>query len=615
MVLSATDSSGPRRPRTERGKRSKNGCRTCLTKKVKCDERRPVCFRCTRLNLSCEWPVARPSLTQRRRGYGPMKDRPCWTPRTIRPKHMDGSVAAIEAHAGRNILGHPSGVADIGQVSNQCQGLHSGNQDTQTTTVQSSKTIEICSSSEGSGSDSYQRVLQTSLQQNDHNNDDSFTDEDPSVLSEHGLTNNIIGVMQCTSLLWNWEVLERKDMQALSFHRAVFAPLKSTQDASRSAHSVFLHRAFDREMALHFLLAVSHNELAIYTKHQIITPPETRLHYRRGSELLQKQVDMRNTESTDHLNMMLSFLYIYLFWMRRNHIDPQKIHQISRTIFNYVQLYTLDTICSLGALLPPITNLPELARSVSDQILLARILIYLYDRDGLCCFFGCGGALANYVGSMPDKRQALWQISRIPFLWPMDGITSMLHPNMESEHKYILDVYFELIVVHQEINCLSQSKAPDPCGFETKLRQQLEDLGKSAPFLSSLVGDGSHTVPAPLMAYVTTTVFYALQIYLNRSSTSSFGGTPMPRGTQQALTALLAVAYKTIAVGRVQLLERFQWALLIAGIETSDPIHREWVQTNIADPGVKNLLQVILARKSQLGGAISMATIRQLLER
>ncbi|KPM45235.1 hypothetical protein AK830_g1343 [Neonectria ditissima] len=35
--------------------RSKNGCVTCRTRKIKCDERRPVCQRCANSPLKCDW--------------------------------------------------------------------------------------------------------------------------------------------------------------------------------------------------------------------------------------------------------------------------------------------------------------------------------------------------------------------------------------------------------------------------------------------------------------------------------------------------------------------------------------------------------------------------------
>lgn len=38
--------------------RSKNGCLTCRRRKVRCDEHRPRCSHCERLNLQCMWRPA-----------------------------------------------------------------------------------------------------------------------------------------------------------------------------------------------------------------------------------------------------------------------------------------------------------------------------------------------------------------------------------------------------------------------------------------------------------------------------------------------------------------------------------------------------------------------------
>ncbi|KAH0843756.1 putative transcriptional regulatory protein [Fonsecaea pedrosoi] len=45
----------------KRGTRSKTGCATCRTRKLKCDEIRPVCARCSKSRLKCDWdqPVRR----------------------------------------------------------------------------------------------------------------------------------------------------------------------------------------------------------------------------------------------------------------------------------------------------------------------------------------------------------------------------------------------------------------------------------------------------------------------------------------------------------------------------------------------------------------------------
>ncbi|KJR83330.1 uncharacterized protein SPSK_04230 [Sporothrix schenckii 1099-18] len=39
-------------------RKSRNGCTKCKTRRVKCDEVRPVCSNCSRLGLDCAWPTA-----------------------------------------------------------------------------------------------------------------------------------------------------------------------------------------------------------------------------------------------------------------------------------------------------------------------------------------------------------------------------------------------------------------------------------------------------------------------------------------------------------------------------------------------------------------------------
>lgn len=108
------------------------------------------------------------------------------------------------------------------------------------------------------------------------------------------------------------------------------------------------------------------------------------------------------------------------------------------------------------------------------------------------------------------------------------------------------------------------------------------------------------------------TFFYALQIYLLRSRSQGFGGTRSPL-IHNALQSLISTAHLALTVGRVQLLERFQWALLIAGVETDDVVHRDWIISNISDPQLEKMLGIILDKKRQLGGEVTMSTIRQMI--
>ncbi|XHF99619.1 hypothetical protein AWENTII_003114 [Aspergillus wentii] len=522
-----------------------------------------------------------PSLAQRRRGFGPVKDRSCWTPRAIQPR-MASDEPAIPINTLEN-----QDFEYLPEVENVQQVLAADY-------VGQSVALD----------DVIQQHTEADISGRCYDGFDS-TNQHMAIASIQSPCWSIID-----TLIPKNDFISATDMQALSFHRAVFAPLKSTQDSSRSAHSLFLHRAFDRQMALHFLLAVSHSELAIHRGCGFYPPVESRLHFRRGFELF---TTMKNSNTPmDHLNTMLSFLYMYIFWMRRDRLSPQRLHKLSRHVYSYAKKHSLEHVCSNEDLLFPLDHLLSGLIPMSDQVLLARILIYLYDRDGFCCFFGCGGYLANYINRSPVLRQAIWRVSRAPFLWPILDLNLADNSNTETNSGRVFDLYFELIVLHQQVNCLSQGLMADSCETGLKLRHCLKQIEQGNPFINDMKQNDQ---PQPLMACVTVTFFHALRIYLCRSTNHPFGSIPVHPDIQDSLSRLISAAYKTIATGAVQLLERFQWSLLIAGIETSDPVHLDWIKANISDASIRAVLHLILDEKTRLGGSISMQTIRGLVQR
>ncbi|CAK7271406.1 hypothetical protein SEPCBS57363_004603 [Sporothrix epigloea] len=72
-------------------RRSKSGCLTCRSRKVKCDEAKPACLTCTRLILRCDYASEEAvCLHDRRLGAGPIKKRQftSWRPQRIEPKNV-----------------------------------------------------------------------------------------------------------------------------------------------------------------------------------------------------------------------------------------------------------------------------------------------------------------------------------------------------------------------------------------------------------------------------------------------------------------------------------------------------------------------------------------------
>ncbi|OGM49004.1 hypothetical protein ABOM_003161 [Aspergillus bombycis] len=401
-----------------------------------------------------------------------------------------------------------------------------------------------------------------------------------------------------------------EDMQALSFHRTILGPMKSTRTPTHSAQSLFVNYVIDKQMALHFLLAVAHSELSLYYGNGLVLPQRSYQHFDQGTKLLRHALTPQGPP--DHVNMMLSFLYMYMFWMRRDQPVPQKLGELSRTVVNYVRTHKVDEFCTTDN----VDLFPEAFAAgllIPGQVLLARIFTYLYDRDGFCSFFGCGGSFATFVNDDYSKRRKIWRLSRTVFLlFPEEhGLPSGSLP--EVHEAAILELYFTLITIHHEINIYSQTGVLHRCGDERRLKQHLDGLKKEYSCVFSLVANSEplSTCRPSLMECVTVTFFYALQIYLHRSCESAFGADPVSEEVRCALSSLITSAYNTVTIGPAQLLERFQWSLFIGGIETRDPVHREWIVTHLSDPALKRIFQ--LMQEAKRHSPVTMQSIRRIV--
>ncbi|KAI1050706.1 hypothetical protein LB507_009349 [Fusarium sp. FIESC RH6] len=572
-----------KRRRVERG-RSKNGCLTCLTKRVKCDEKRPDCARCVRLGLECLWVREQVSLASRRRGLGPIKERGSWEPPPIVPKGpepepspelqlsivSDDGIQLPETLEADNVL----------NVSND-----DGTDDS--AVIQFSQDDGVLSADNASvieGLALPEDVNSLAIPEFDQSNFNHTLILFPtpsfnllSILPSYSFTHPPTAAPSIGS----------NDVQAMTFHSTILASMKSTRRASLSSHSIFLNFAVQNPMALHFLLAFSHSELAIHHGFSHKPPMESHLHFQQGSALFDQA--LVNMTPTDHVAMMLSFLYLYMFWMRRDPFDVERLGELSCSALAYVTMFSLDEMCA-GS------------QAGSESSTLARILTYIYDRDVFCGFFGCGEKFAGYVNEKHETRERIWQLSRMPVL---------AEHVPDTGQRRIVNVYFSLITIQYEINQYSQSSGRMP-GKWVEMKRKLDKIREEHSWLFIL--SQQSTPNPPLMALVTVTILHALQIYLYRSRDSAFGETPVPPEVETALTDLVAVAYHTITIGPVQLLERFQWALLIAGIETHDPIHRDWISASISDPVIKSVYHQVLAAKG-MSDTVSMEAVRDLISR
>ncbi|KAJ5085196.1 hypothetical protein N7532_009967 [Penicillium argentinense] len=599
-----------KRRRVERGPRSRkgecqnlakisvpdecsSGCRTCIGKKVKCDEQHPSCGRCIRLDLSCEWAPAKLPLASRRRGLGPIKDRYCWIPQEIMPKvHGNDTRNLDDLRA--NDRATPAVLADsLPTEELDCQD------------AADFALIPVDSVSAGDDTAIFPPAVNV-WRPDMFPGDTTILHIDPSLLMASPqlalfpfLSTDFLysaTSFSFTNPLDPAPSIGCDDFQAVTFHRTVFAPLKSTRVAALSAHALFLDLAAHNRMALHFLLAFSYSELAIHQGFGHCPPTESYQHFQQGSWLFTQALGSRN-----HIAAMISFLYLFMFWIRRDPLDMSRLRELSTFILVYVKSFGLDDLCAGGS-------------TQSENVILSRILTYIYDRDVFCGFFGSGEVFAGFVSENHEERARIWQLSRSPFssLDDHDAVYTRLSQVSRSLHRMVLDIYFTLLTIQHEINQHSQGSDAQPLRVERGIQKKLDQVREEHSFLFDLAANCGQQAP-PLMALVTVTFFHALEIYLVRSRNSALGEVPTPGSVQRSLKELINTAYYAMAAGPVQLLERFQWALLIAGIETQDPVHRDWISVSISDPAIKGIYDAVLAAKTPSG--ISMRAVRELVGR
>jgi len=107
-------------------------------------------------------------------------------------------------------------------------------------------------------------------------------------------------------------------------------------------------------------------------------------------------------------------------------------------------------------------------------------------------------------------------------------------------------------------------------------------------------------------------LFNSLRIYYFRSTlTDLFLKTPPPIST--ALKNILAIVQQTFVTNGTELHERLQWPLFLAGIETDDPIYRDWIMSKLTTYRVIEALTRTLEAQHRVGHRLAMVEVKEIL--
>lgn len=343
-------------------------------------------------------------------------------------------------------------------------------------------------------------------------------------------------------------------------------------------------------MVMHLIIASALTDLSLCSNDSTLYAWGQR-HYEAGANLL---VGTVTAQSQNHVDILSSFFLLYVCMSLREE-SLEKVSQLSWMVLNHIQTFDLVGYSSdaLETIIPK-----------DQRAFIARMIVWLVYEDIAAAFLGCDGAFARYLRSQPTKMAAIYEESATI----LESCWGQFYPDSEAiddvENSTVLRFLFDVMCLLQDINQLQD--VSEGAAIEQKLNA-LEV--SSRPLLRLTTVKDSYA--SRLLSNVdwSVTLFHALRLYLFRATDEGTSSSSV----QEALSSVLRIAQRRLSSGSNELLRRFEMPLFLAGIETNDPIHREWAQSKLTGPRYKRSMVQVLGLQRQYGTRAPWATIRDTL--
>jgi hypothetical protein len=276
--------------------------------------------------------------------------------------------------------------------------------------------------------------------------------------------------------LANSMVLSLEEHNALGHYQTTFSIYRTTKDPEWSTHKLLLDLGSQNTMIMHFILAVSINDVC----HRHENDPgsqEAQLHFQAGARELVETIKKNPEENYKFL--MAAFLFLYLYMPKRRSVSRQRIKDLSKTVLDYVKTHRLDAQCldsdDSSDNSSPLTD--------RERSVIARLIIWTYDEDVKCGFQGPGGQLAGYLTAHRERTMAVYEVSRTALgaHWGSQYPDSQIAD--DDDNAMELEMLWALTSLWQDINDLSQQLIPDRSGVHRRIQHRFNLLEKASSFL------------------------------------------------------------------------------------------------------------------------------------
>jgi len=398
---------------------------------------------------------------------------------------------------------------------------------------------------------------------------------------------------------------------ALCYYQNTLSLSHTTKNPIWSTSMVFLRLGSKRPLVMHLLLASSLksivsnqkvnnlSEMLLIAKHRFQT----------GARLLIEELS--NQVNPDHVSVMTAFWFLYLYRSRQANLNMGEMTQLSQKVGDYVRKYELDRLCTDSY--PESTFGTPIGLSRRKRSLLARLLIWIFYADVSFEFRYRGGSLAKYLSEDISRTAEVYKTSKgvLHLHWGSEYPAHQLDDDVQNSE--VLEMLYKSFIVYHAINELSEDAQTEGLEDES-IEKKLIDIEENYSPIFILANSAGQERPRLWQnADWVASLFYAIRIYYFRCKNPDAHALRPPL-IEKALSSLIGIAYRTYTSGPSELYGCPQWPLLIAGAETSDPIHRDWILENMSPDIYKGALEKILAAQEAIGGRIKMSRFREMCD-
>lgn len=527
--------------------RSRGGCWTCRSPAVKkgCDRRRPVCGRCERLDVQCDY-APRPTLAERRRKHRGTSSAPSTLSST--------SHAASPAGAGGAQVVYSSPAVPVNDSIATISG----------------KTA-ICSSS-----------LQG-----------SYGASPASCQSMRTLTDTAGCFLN----------LCEEDHEAIRYFRTEFAKLHHTKNPEFSLISLMFKIAQVEPMVMHMVVAIGHQEMD-YRRHQCLTRTQhaSSNHYGKALRLMADAI-APSCDATKDLDTILTALWLMLLY-EQQFGDEQCRAYLSHLqgVASLLQSQSGDLLqlppLKLGALekaYVPV-RVDQSRKESKISIYSARVLIWIVLLDSAAATSGVGGhvneailnmLLSNPTDSRMRSKDPIKAVARLHhysnslyrLAWGNAYPQSELVDDVENRNVYALlghCAYLRFLTA--QLATLYRDNPSSATEQANEVEYSIDEVGDLFRELMevahelSVETDNSHRLVANMRAIVP--MYYAIVLEFKRLTAFD---EPMDERQRYALQEIINLCFQDHTHGGHQPNLRLAWPLFMAALETHDMLHQNFI--------------------------------------